>query len=189
MAFLSFIASLSTFHVPFIVGTLDQYLFSLLDTNEYDFKRLQLVDTVGGGEWNELREQHWNKYITICKIDSQWEFAVWHRELTHGAEKPGGLPPLGSHRIGHDWSDLAAAAVMVDTFTEWIEVFTTRLCPTSLGCLRALGLSFLPHNSKFPLAIYFTYGNAYVSMLLSQFVPPSSSPTVPTSLHIHCCCC
>ena len=58
MAFLSFIASLSTFHVPFIVGTLDQYLFSLLDTSEYDFKRLQLVDTVGEGEWNELREQH-----------------------------------------------------------------------------------------------------------------------------------
>ena len=49
--------------------------------------------------------------------------------------------------------------------------------PTSLGCLRALGLSFLPHNSKFPLAIYFTYGNAYVSMLFSQFIPPSLFPT------------
>ena len=35
---------------------------------------------------------------------------------------------------------------------------------------------------KFPLAIYFTYGNRYVSMLLSQFVPPSSSPTVSASL-------
>ena len=23
---------------------------------------------------------------------------------------PGGLPSLGSHRVGHDWSDLAAAA-------------------------------------------------------------------------------
>ena len=27
-----------------------------------------------------------------------------------GAGKPGGLPSLGSHRIGHDWSNLAAAA-------------------------------------------------------------------------------
>ena len=25
-------------------------------------------------------------------------------------EDPGGLPPVGSHRVGHDWSDLAAAA-------------------------------------------------------------------------------
>ena len=30
--------------------------------------------------------------------------------------------------------------------------------------------------SKFPLAIYFTYGNVYVSLLLSQFIPdPLSS--------------
>lgn len=58
MAFLSFIASLSTSHVSFIEGTLDQYLFPLLDTSEYEFKRLQLVDTVGEGEWDELREQH-----------------------------------------------------------------------------------------------------------------------------------
>ena len=34
--------------------------------------------------------------------------------------------------------------------------------------------------SKFPLAIYFTYGNVYGSTLPSQFVPPS--PAVSTSL-------
>ena len=27
-----------------------------------------------------------------------------------GMGEPGGLPSMGSHRIGHDWSDLAAAA-------------------------------------------------------------------------------
>jgi len=27
-----------------------------------------------------------------------------------GTAEPGGLPPMGSHRVGHDWSDLAAAA-------------------------------------------------------------------------------
>ena len=26
-----------------------------------------------------------------------------------GTREPGGLPSLGSHRVGHDWSDLAAA--------------------------------------------------------------------------------
>ena len=49
--------------------------------------------------------------------------------------------------------------------------------PTSLHCLRALGLSFLHHNSKFPLAIYFTYGNLYVSTLLSPLIPSSPFPT------------
>ena len=27
-----------------------------------------------------------------------------------GTEEPSGLPSMGSHRVGHDWSDLAAAA-------------------------------------------------------------------------------
>ena len=28
-----------------------------------------------------------------------------------GTGEPGGLPSMGLHRVGHDWSDLAAAAV------------------------------------------------------------------------------
>ena len=34
-----------------------------------------------------------------------------------GTGEPGGLPSLGSHRVGHDWSDLAAAAVMLIIFS------------------------------------------------------------------------
>ena len=33
-----------------------------------------------------------------------------------GTEEPGGLPSMGSHRVGHDWSDLAAAAVKAMVF-------------------------------------------------------------------------
>ena len=29
-----------------------------------------------------------------------------------GTGKPGGLPSMGSHRVGHDWSDLAAAMAL-----------------------------------------------------------------------------
>ena len=33
--------------------------------------------TQWGKEWvDKLREQHGNIHITICKVDSQWEFAV-----------------------------------------------------------------------------------------------------------------
>ena len=31
-----------------------------------------------------------------------------------GMGKPGGLLSMGSHRVGHDWSDLAVAAVTLD---------------------------------------------------------------------------
>jgi len=36
--------------------------------------------------------------------------------------------------------------------------------------------------SKFPLAIYFTYVNVYISLLLSLFIPRSLSHTLSTSL-------
>ena len=35
------------------------------------------------------------------------------RELVMDREKPGRLQSMGSHRVGHDWSDLAAAAIPV----------------------------------------------------------------------------
>ena len=43
-----------------------------------------------------------------------------------GMGEPGGLPSMGLHRVGHDWSDLAAAAATV----EW-----EKLSSKSLGFL------------------------------------------------------
>ena len=34
---------------------------------------------------DELKEQHWNTFIDIYKVDSQWGSALWHRELKLGA--------------------------------------------------------------------------------------------------------
>ena len=36
-----------------------------------------------------------------------------------GTEEPGGLPSMGSHRVGHDWSDLAAAAAAAGYLRKW----------------------------------------------------------------------
>ena len=42
-----------------------------------------------------------------------------------GMGEPGGLPSLGSHRVGHDWSDLAAAANIIKRLKglwgQWVE--------------------------------------------------------------------
>ena len=35
-----------------------------------------------------------------------------------GTGEPGGVPSRGSHRVGHNWCDLAAAAAAV--FTKWL---------------------------------------------------------------------
>ena len=42
-----------------------------------------------------------------------------------GMEEPGGLPSMGSYRVGHDWSDLAAAAAQGKGVCEDSEVGRT----------------------------------------------------------------
>ena len=38
----------------------------------------------GRRRWGKWREEPGSIYTNICKVDSQWEFAVWHRELRLG---------------------------------------------------------------------------------------------------------
>ena len=56
-----------------------------------------------------------------------FHFHAWEKEMaTHssvlawripGMAEPGGLPSMGLHRVGHNWSDLAvAAAAAIPTF-------------------------------------------------------------------------
>ena len=42
-----------------------------------------------------------------------------------GTEEPGGLPSMGSHRVGHDWSDLAEAAAHASELM--LKILQTRL--------------------------------------------------------------
>ena len=37
-----------------------------------------------GGEGEVYGKSNMETYITICKVDSQWEFAVWLRKLKEG---------------------------------------------------------------------------------------------------------
>ena len=52
-----------------------------------------------------------------------------------GTGEPGGLPSMGSHRVGHDWSDLAAAAagMFFDLTRSYQGNVFTQLCMTSTG--------------------------------------------------------
>ena len=79
-----------------------------------------------------------------------------------GTGEPGGLPSMGSNGVGHDWSDLAAAATLSDSLlhnkVSWHTNFLLHEVPTffeeSGGCctvreMVALveGCSFLPRLS------------------------------------------
>ena len=72
-----------------------------------------------------------------------------------GAGEPGGLPSMGSHRVGHDWSDLAAAAGPSQTYLMGCTLF---LFPAiflisdkwvSISVTRKVFMMFLIHGQPF----------------------------------------
>ena len=53
-------------------------------------------------------ESNMETYITVCKIDSQWEFAVWLRELKPGLwDNLEGWDAVGGRREGQEGGDIS----------------------------------------------------------------------------------
>ena len=46
---------------------------------------------------------------------------------SQGTGQPGGLLSMGSYRVGHDWSDLAAAAAAAHTWKLMLKILQARL--------------------------------------------------------------
>ena len=59
-----------------------------------------------------------------------------------GTGKPGGLPSVGSHRVGHNWSDLAAAAVLYLVLWFLHQSFIVFLISILYNFLRILSILF-----------------------------------------------
>ena len=55
-----------------------------------------------------------------------------------GTGETGGLPSIGSHRVGHDWSDAAAAAVVAGLYVFSLSVVSDSLRPYGLQPARLL---------------------------------------------------
>ena len=97
-----------------------------------------------------------------------------------GMGEPGGLPSMGSHRVGHDWSNLAAAAAGADNY-----VFphnccsVTHLCPTL--CHLILQYSRHPCSSLLFLLNLFRLISTELMMPSNHFIlwqPPSLPASV-----------
>ena len=73
----------------------------------------------GGAWWGAVHKVSKNQ-TWLSSFTFTFHFHALEKEMaTHssvlawripGTEEPGGLPSLGSYRVGHNWSDLAAAA-------------------------------------------------------------------------------
>jgi len=104
-----------------------------------------------------------------------------------GTGEPGGLPSMGSNRVGHDWCDLAATAQQCPLPPEPLSHPSPH--PT-LQPVAELLFEFCESHSKFPLVTYFTYGivNFYVALsILLPFSLLSSHCAHWSVLFLPCC--
>ena len=79
-----------------------------------------LENPMGGGAWWAAVHGVATSWTQLSDFTFTFHYHVLKKEVaTHssalswripGTGEPGGLPSMGSHRVGHDWSDLAAAA-------------------------------------------------------------------------------
>ena len=79
-----------------------------------------LQNPMDGGAWWAAVHGVAKSQIQLSDFPFTFHFHALEKEMaTHssvlvwrmpGTGEPGGLPSMGSHRVGHDWSDLAAAA-------------------------------------------------------------------------------
>ena len=120
-----------------------------------------LENPMGGGAWWAAVHGVAKSRTRLSDFTFTFHFHALEKETaTHssvlawripGMGGPGGLPSMGSHGVGHDWSDLAAAAAM------WFSLHVSLLVFAVL--LKSVNLCLQPHfrqNIAFILK-YFLY--------------------------------
>ena len=65
-----------------------------------------------------------------------------------GTGEPSGLPSMGSHRVGHNWSDLAAI-VALKIHSKYTNIFGTRMFPLNVTWINSVQSYTLYGNNSF----------------------------------------
>jgi len=129
-----------------------------------------LENPMDGGAWWATVHGVSKSWTQLSNFTFPFHFHALEKEMaTHsrvlawripGTGEPGGLPSVGSHRVGHDWSDLAAAAAFA--LGEFFQ--SEDLCLFGL-------ISF----TNFPYLLRFLFGTPFRWWLEFKWSLPSTS--------------
>ena len=107
-----------------------------------------------------------------------------------GAGEPGGLPSMRSHRVRHNWSDLAAAAAAVSLKSEMMfepfEMFPPPSLPFRfyLGWILLIPLKFLQMGDRTVCFLHLLYAFSSDWTFFKTSIFKSRDITLPTKVHL-----
>ena len=106
---------------------LDKVCLNIGEGNGIPLQYSCLENPMDGGAWWATVHGAAKSLTWLSDFTFTFHFHALDKEIaTHssvlawriqGMGEPGGLPSMGSHRVGHDWSDLAVAAAVFNIFS------------------------------------------------------------------------
>ena len=115
-----------------------------------------LENPIDGGAWWAAVHgvaKSWTRLsdftFTFCFHALEKEMATHSSVLAWtipGTVEPGGLPSMGSHRVRHDWSDLAAAAAAATLFKSCVKMMGLLIMQVCVEKLLTNSTSIFPWN-------------------------------------------
>jgi len=94
-----------------------------------------------------------------------------------GMGEPGGLPSMGSHRVGHDWSDLAASMLL--------SCHVIKSCHMIMSCHLKYPVSSLRVEDRFHISSYSLLSDNLNNNIKSQYSAQFSRSVMSNSLWPH----
>ena len=117
-----------------------------------------LENPMDGGAWWAAVHGVAKSWTRLSDLTFTFHFHALEKEVaTHSSVlswripetgEPVGLPSMGSHRVGHDWSDLAAAAAGLDNaYMYWWELISEPRLPRQMIITSRNSITDTPRNN------------------------------------------
>ena len=134
--FFEFLKTLAFYHLPganwIYVYIKREWFISLGEGNGTPLQYSCLENPMDGGAWWAAVHGVAQSQTQLSNFTFTFPFHALEKEMaTHssvlawripGTGEPGGLPSMGLHRVGHDWSNLADLAVLLSLRKQGDEV-------------------------------------------------------------------